>query len=107
MRKVKEERNESDLNKELRLDRPKETNRGLSQRKTRCQQFTDLENHGILTKKASAKAIKFLLFIFKRLLSLMLPNRISCNKASPCRWSEKKAIAKRQLEQKTVEQELG
>lgn len=32
----KEERNESDLNNELRLDRPKETNRGLGQRKTEC-----------------------------------------------------------------------
>lgn len=32
----KEERNESDLNKELRLDRPKVTNRGLGQRKTEC-----------------------------------------------------------------------
>lgn len=33
---VKEERNESEMNKELRLDRPKETNRGLGQRKTGC-----------------------------------------------------------------------
>lgn len=62
---VKEERNGSDLNKELRLGIPKETNRGLGQKKTGCQQLTDLENHGILSKKTSEKAVKFLLFIFK------------------------------------------